>query len=486
MANQPGALLQGLRYQHLYSWFEILTLLDADSPYEHAFVEHPDAGAADDVTLHARPGAVQPSRFIQVKYHVDHRAQYTADALIAVGNGLRSLLQKLFESWRMLRKEGPVEVWLVSNWTAAPGDLGRYLHGHRFKDELFGDARPALRIRDRWRGALATSDEELQAFCRDLRLRLGFGETSELEQRVEERMARRGPRTDPDALALAVDQVARWIESGGESKRITRSSLLSDIDRLHLRAVDPGTPAVSLWVHGWAWQNYGSPPTRELDWTRWFKLPKRTIPSRRTWNQELRPALEAVRAEFSARPDGRYVDVRGRLPLTVALLIGRVFARAAGFTLRFEQNPDSGVFWRSDAVPSEARFVVPPGQERGTAGPELLVALSVTGDGWLDVGTLYKARRDRYSAVICAQPSAGVGAESVSSDADAVALAESAKDLIRRARSRYEARRVHLIVFAPAGFALFLGQRQNALGTIVTYERGGPAGYRESVTLETG
>jgi hypothetical protein len=486
MANQPGALLQGIRYQHLYSWFEVLSLLDADSPYEHAFVEHPDAGSADDVTLHARSGAGRPSRFVQVKYHVDHRSQYTAEGLVSVESGIRSLLQKLFESWRMLREEGPVEVWLVSNWTAAPQDLGRFLHEHKFKEELFGRGRPALQIRRQWRSALDTSEENLQAFCRDLRLRLGFGEISELEQRVEERMARLGLRTGTDALALAVDEVSRWIESGGESKRVARDSLLSAIERLRLRASAPGTPAVSLWVHGWDRQSYGSPPTVELDWTSRFKLPERTIPTPAVWDRELRPALEGARAEFSARPDGRYVDVRGRLPLTAALLIGRVFAQAAGFTLRFEQDPGSGRFWRSDAPPSDARFVVPEGQELGTPGRNLLVALCVTGDGWPDVQVLYRARPDQFSAVLCARPGLGVGPRAIASDADAVALAESAKDLIRLGRVKYAARNVHLIVFGPAGWALFLGQRLNALGTIITYERGGPDGYHESVKLETG
>ena len=73
MGEQSAARLQGDRYQHLYSWYELLQLLDDDSPYEFGYVEHPEAGAADDVTLHAHPGAGDPSRFTQVKFHVDQR-----------------------------------------------------------------------------------------------------------------------------------------------------------------------------------------------------------------------------------------------------------------------------------------------------------------------------------------------------------------------------------------------------------------------------
>ena len=53
MGNQSASRLEGDRYQHLYSWFELLQLLPEGSTYSHGIVEHPEAGAADDVTLYA-------------------------------------------------------------------------------------------------------------------------------------------------------------------------------------------------------------------------------------------------------------------------------------------------------------------------------------------------------------------------------------------------------------------------------------------------
>jgi len=61
-----------------------------------------------------------------------------------------------------------------------------------------------------------------------------------------------------------------------------------------------------------------------------------------------------------------------------------------------------------------------------------------------------------------------------------------AKELIRTSRTKYRASQTHLVLYAPASFCLFLGQRLNALGKIVTYERTIEGGYQTSLTLSTG
>jgi len=54
MGEPSAGRLAGDDYQHLYSWFELLQLLSPESAYSHEYVEHPHAGAADDVTLHPK------------------------------------------------------------------------------------------------------------------------------------------------------------------------------------------------------------------------------------------------------------------------------------------------------------------------------------------------------------------------------------------------------------------------------------------------
>ncbi|MGZ3457477.1 MAG: SAVED domain-containing protein, partial [Archangium sp.] len=295
MGEQSASRLEGDRYQHLYSWYELLQLLDENSPFEFGFVEHPEAGAADDVTLHPKAGSGLATRYVQVKWHVDHRDKYSFDNLAAPPvSGGRSLLQKLFESWRKLQQQGPVEIWVVSNWPAAE-DLGRYIQGRDYKlisdffrDPPKGNLRTAL---DKWKQQLGVTPAELRAFCRDLRLRLSFGSISDLETQVDDRLGRHGLRMGQDPRAIVLDEVSRWIEEGGATKRITRESLLETIRTRGLLARKEEVPSVGLWIHGWARRAYERPPTVELDWTRYFDRDTRTVPSEEVWKRELLPEL---------------------------------------------------------------------------------------------------------------------------------------------------------------------------------------------------
>jgi hypothetical protein len=124
-------------------------------------------------------------------------------------------------------------------------------------------------------------------------------------------------------------------------------------------------------------------------------------------------------------------------------------------------------------------------QEQGANGPDLLVALAITGDAWPEVQKFYQAS-PKFNAVVYAAPAGGTGSVALKSDGDAMALAISAKDLLRRFKQKYQADRIHLVLYGPAGFSLFLGQWLNALGDIVTYERNEEGGYQSSVLLNTG
>lgn len=228
MGEQSASRLEGDRYQHLLSWYELLRLLDAGSPFSYGYVEHPAAGSADDVTLHARPGAGVASRYMQVKWHVDHRDSYSLAGLVTPPRVGRSLLRKLLESWLVLRPLGPVEIWLLSNWASA-ADLGRYLHGrdHCFTEAFFEQPpRGALKKHwAEWEQRLGVSAEMLRAFCKDLRLRLGVGGIADLEEQVDDRMGRLGLRMGRQPRAIAVDGLREWIEVGGGRKHVTPESL---------------------------------------------------------------------------------------------------------------------------------------------------------------------------------------------------------------------------------------------------------------------
>jgi hypothetical protein len=92
----------------------------------------------------------------------------------------------------------------------------------------------------------------------------------------------------------------------------------------------------------------------------------------------------------------------------------------------------------------------------------------------------------QLKALVYAEPDNGTGDAAVTNNADAVALAVRAKEVIREMRNRYRANQIHLVLYAPATFCLFLGQRLNAVGNVTTYERTAAGGYQCSVIIPTG
>lgn len=488
MGNQSASRLEGDRYQHLYAWYELLRLLDADSPFERAVVEHPHAGAADDVTLHARPGSGAASRFMQVKWHVDQQDQYTFGGLTDVGDGARSLLHKLYDSWRLLRETGPVEVWLLSNWPAAPApDLGGVLRSREWRlaeEFLMASRRQRLgQRRVAWARALKVNEEEAIAFCRDLRLRLGYGSITDLEEVVDDRMRGHGLRYGRNPRSSARDEIAERIERGGGRKEFTREELLRLIEVRDLWAKAPDDPAVRLWVHGWVRHAFEQTPTVELDWTRFFDIDVRRVASPEEWRENLLPNLRRAREQIEATPQGKYIDLRGKVPLTAALAIGNAFRAVAGFKFRVEQPTNTETFlWRSDAPPSGDGLGDP--HTEGEAGDDIVVGLGITGPM---LPAVRRLRADlAAAALVYVEPVGGPGQTAVVDAGHASALAASARDLLQWAREQYSAKRLHLVVYSPAAFAVFLGQRLNALGVVVTYERNVDGQYQESVSLRTG
>lgn len=488
MGQQSAARLQGDRYQHLYSWFLILRLLDESSEYEHAYVEHPKGGATDDVTLHPKSGKTAPTRYHQVKWHVTAGGHYTYDLFTKVSPKEKtSLIQKLFKSWKDLSGDGSVEIWLVSNWSAI-NDFGRFIRDSSLSDEFFACGTGSKKGKGRASLLLATgaTEDEFNAFCRSLRFRLGFAGIGDLEEMVDDRMALHGLKTGSGPRAIAIDQVKLLIERGGSGKKITRETLIDLIRSNDLIAPQPDQPKVSLYVHGWAKRAFDVPPTVELDWTGFFDRDTRMIPSQVTWDNTLFPQLNEVRRKFQTMESGNYVDFRGKLPLSASIAIGYIFPEVAGISFRLEQ-PTAGEnsFWKSNTPPTKLCF-------RSTTlhdnheGHDILLAFSITGDGRNEIEEFYRSSGNLFSALVILEPETGAGQTSLAGAGDVVALANAAKEAIREYKAQYKSKTVHIIPYAPAGFCFFLGQKLNALGQIVTYERTLGGEYQRSVTLSTG
>src|SRR5207248_1831794 len=103
-------------------------------------------------------------------------------------------------------------------------------------------------------------------------------------------------------------------------------------------------------------------------------------PSQEVWEQMLFPQLQLASEELISRPDGSYVDFRGKLPLTAVLTVGAKFSEVAGFKFRAEQPTRGETFlWRSDPNVSNRTFQTREETYEG-AGQDILIALCITGE----------------------------------------------------------------------------------------------------------
>ncbi|RJS21390.1 hypothetical protein DRW03_18330 [Corallococcus sp. H22C18031201] len=491
MGEQSASRLEGDRYQHLYAWYELLQLLDEPSDYSHAYVEHPDSGAVDDVTLHARPGSGKASRYVQVKWHVDLRSSYSWDSLSASTGRSKSLLAKLFESWRILRERGEktLEIWLVSNWS--PDEtLGRSIVGrdHRLDESFFSSAGAGSLsvLMEGWCEQFRATPEQVRGFLRDLRFRLGFSSIADLGAQLDDRLGRLGLRMGEPPRAILLDSMRGMIEVSGDGKRVTGDSLRAFLQAQSLFAAPDNAPAVSLWIHGWARRKWDRPPTVELDWTSHFDRNTRGLPDAMIWQERLLPELRGAMQRLGAQDSGTFIDFRGKVPLGVALAVGAVFPAVAGFRFRAEQVVEGETFlWQSDAKGSSRKLQM---EERDGAADAkaLLVLFQLTGNGREDLERFAKENPGRFRKVLILEPEGGPSSTAVQSAADAVAFASQARESLRDARRACGASSTHLLLYAPATSCLFLGQRLNAVGPIVVYERTHDERYTPFVTVETG
>lgn len=214
-------------------------------------------------------------------------------------------------------------------------------------------------------------------------------------------------------------------------------------------------------------------PDKIVDWTEYYDFDQepRKLASTETWERSLLPELKESREELAQGRSGLTLNLKGKIPLSGAFVIGTVFQETLGYTLQVEQwRAGKSALWHSDAAPSDLKFRLE--QEQGHSGQNLAIALAISRKVWPDVERFYQHPDYDLDAVVYFEPDTEVGAgdRALSSEADAVALVSHAKQLVDQYRQSYQATTIHLLLVAPMGFAAFLGHRLRAIGEVITYE----------------
>ena len=490
MAGASGVRLAGDDYQHLIAWWYLLELMLPWRRLESVAIEDADAGHVDDVTLEYEAEAATPDRFLQVKYHVDHREEYSTEALVKSRNGGRSLLQKFFSTWRDLRdrRRRPFELRLVSNWGWDTKDaLGKVVRGRDGAvSEAFFSAPPDSPVgqaRERWRAHLALADEEeLRAFVGTLRFGVDFKDRAALEESVEERMHNLGLRGDCDALLVGVGIVRGLVQT--ERRRLRRADVEALIAKNRLKLPPGEEPAATVYLSTIEEQRFDFPPDLHLDWRRYFEGGEEKkghgVLDPASWNEAMLPELLRLKKDLNESSPARLIRARGLARLSAWFAFGYVFSDVARYVIEVDQQ---GELWRTDAAPSSLAVVeVAHRRIRGGDPQTVAVGVSVSGDLSAEVLRDVKETRSAGSVLFLA-PDRELGRGCLASAGDAVALARHAKERMRVFARERGARRVRLYYFGPLSGACFLGHQMNAVAREIQVMEDQQPGYAPSFLL---
>lgn len=214
--DSVGARIEGDVFQGLFFWREAAGLLIPESPVVRVDLEHDAADGVDDVAVfYAAPGIEaggfrSTADFYQMKYHVDRREEYSADAIIDpyfIGK-TQSLLQRFHGAYNKVRVgHSQFRLHLASNWRWSADALGKHLREYdgALPEEFFAaTARSAVgKIREAWRKHLGIETRAFADFARCLRFQTDLFGRRFFRELVNDRLGRAGLKPVPDDRAAS-------------------------------------------------------------------------------------------------------------------------------------------------------------------------------------------------------------------------------------------------------------------------------------------
>ncbi len=493
MANQVAAIISGIDYQHLYSWFQALDLMIPRKQVARVRVEDEDAASADDVTVRHAAESSAADRFYQIKYHMNQGGHYSTATLIQHKSNETSLLKKLFKTWLKIHAEQPTrpfEIYLVSNWGWDSADKLKGCIGganNSLTEEFFTatDRMDIGTLRKKWQTELGASAAEFEGFMRSLRFRVGFDCWDEMMQRVAERMDSLRLRSDPTSLLVASGIVRDWIKAGPQD--LTRDVLEEAIQKHQLFLPPDEEPSVHVYLMTIKDQRYDIEPEYVLDWRDYFVGPEQKrghqLKDPADWNRTLLPALEGLEAKVNTETDCRLIRARGQARLSPWLAFGYVFCQVNRYTIEVDQF---GKLWRTDAEASPDFALTsntPDGEVLDGEGATVAVGISVTGDLADDVRKDLEGRTERVASLLLIRPERELGRECLRGAGDAVALAVGVKKLSQAFVKRWKATKLLLYYYGPLAGAAFIGHQLNAVCREIQVTENQQPGYAPSFLL---
>ena len=189
------------------------------------------------------------------------------------------------------------------------------------------------------------------------------------------------------------------------------------------------------------------------------------------WQEQLHPALVAFVLDAARASEHLRLIIDAHASLAFAT--GALLNVKSGKRIEIEQRFGGRRFWSMNDQAADEGWPPFEFDEEIVAprGDETALAIGLTHDVAGGVRAFVNARASAIGRILHCRPRGGASQQSVVCGRHAWMLAESAVRQIRRVRESGAVKgRMHLFIAGPNAFTFFLGQHQQALGPVSSYE----------------
>ncbi|MDD5222468.1 MAG: SAVED domain-containing protein [bacterium] len=487
--KKVGARTEGDVYQGLFFWRQAVALLIPSSRVIRVDLEHDKTDGVDDVAVFYEPPGIDAGGwpcsvdFYQLKYHVDQRDSYSADALIDPDfiQGKSSLLQRFYHAYKSaITKYPKFRLHLASNWRWRADDaLASCLREYdgALPDNFFFDGPKSVlgKVREKWRAHLGIANGKLfENFARTLRFQLDHFGRRYFREWVHAEIARAGLQPPPpESLSSSYESLVQQFLMNGPNS-FDSDSLREICEREKLFAesptASPSTKAVKIAIRSFMRfaENIEAECSQYVCVVKYFD--GRHIRDSADWSNSIIPEIRGFLADSRLRSKEHHLLLDCHS--SIAFLAGYELDRKSGARVFPVQKGISTEVWKPNGNTANNRLNCDWSANRtkfSESGIEIAIAVSVTRDVLSDVRDYVHKKSPAFSSLIDLRPEGGIGTQSVMGPDHAVGLADKLADIIRKERPP-SGGSVHLFVAAPNALMFFLGQHRAALGKIQLYE----------------
>ena len=211
--------------------------------------------------------------------------------------------------------------------------------------------------------------------------------------------------------------------------------------------------------------------TIQIDWTKHFL---NGVAPDEIWAQRLLPELDSVYRQVGRTSPEPAVALRQRAPISVGLAFGAIFSSASGIRIWVEQRTDDrDVQWwaaQEDAPTITGRLLNPQHTLLNPQAQDTLIEVGVTHAIAQSVDQWRQAQAHTFAEHIRFVPNLEPGRTAVPDAAHALAMARQIGAACVAAHTARPAGTIHMVVAAPFGLALMIGQKLNACGMVQCYD----------------